>query len=111
MRGTAEKKNGLFVKFLGKAAYDFDEFLAQEQMDEKRKELKSILRLYAVPGTWDRFIHKAAKMCKQHKREAEERQRQIDQTIRYISWGLLKAISVGGFSLLYFLSKFPRGLK
>ena len=30
-------KNGLFSKFLGKAACNFDQFLALEQMDEKRK--------------------------------------------------------------------------
>ena len=64
-------KNSLFSKFLGKAACNFDQFLALEQMDEKRKELESICRLYAVPGKWDRFIQKAAKMCKQRKSEAE----------------------------------------
>jgi hypothetical protein len=43
------KKNGLFSKVMGKAADDFDEFLALEQMAEKRKELESICRLYATP--------------------------------------------------------------
>ena len=103
--------NGLFSKVMAKATGNFDEFLALEQMAEKRKALEGIGRLYAPIGTWDRFIQKAAKMCKQRKSEAEERQRQMAQTIRYISWGLLKAISVGRFSLLYFLSRFLRGLK
>ena len=105
------KKHGLFSKVLGKAADDFDEFLALEQMAEKRKELESICRLYAPIGTWDRFIEYEAKMRKQRKREAEERQRQIAQTIRYISWGLITAISLGGLSLLYFFTEFLRGLK
>ena len=39
------QKNGLFSKVMGKAADDFDEFLALEQMAEKRKELESICRL------------------------------------------------------------------
>ena len=103
--------NGLFSKVLGKAADDFDKFLALEKIAEKRKELESICRLYAPIGTRDRFIEYEAKMRKQRKRDAEERQRQIAQTIRYISWGLITAISVGRLSLLYFFTEFLRGLK
>ena len=80
-------------------------------MAEKRKELESICRLYAPISTWDRFIEYEAKMRKQRKREAEERQRQIAQTIRYISRGVITAISLGGLSLLYFFNEFLRGLK
>ena len=47
----------------------------------------------------------------QRKKEAEARQRQIAATIRYISWGLITALSIGGFSLLYFFTEFLRGLK
>ena len=104
------KKNGLFSKVMGKAADDFDEFLALEQMAEKRKELESICRLYAPVGTWDRFIEYEARMRKQRKREAEERQRQIAQTIKYISWGLITAFSLGGVAMLYFFTEFLRGL-
>ena len=96
---------------MGKAADDFDEFPALEQMAEKRRELESFYRLYAPVGIWDRLIEYEAKMRNQRKREVQERQRQIDQNIRYISWGLITAISVGGFSLLYFFTKFLRGLK
>jgi hypothetical protein len=44
-------------------------------------------------------------------KEAEARQRQIAATIRYVSWGLITAISIGGFALLYFFTEFLRGLK
>ena len=47
----------------------------------------------------------------QRKLEAEARQRQIAATIRYISWGVIAAISIGGFALLYFFTEFLRGLK
>ena len=79
------KKNGLFSKVMGKSADDFDEFLALQQISEKRKELESMCRLYAKPGTWDKFIDFEAKMRVQRKKEAEARQRQIAATIRYIS--------------------------
>ena len=96
---------------MGKAADDLDEFLALKKMAEKRKELESLCRLYAPIGTWDRFIQYEAKIRKQREREAEERQRQIAQTIQYISWGLITAISLGSLSLMYFFNEFLRGLK
>ena len=96
---------------MGKSADDFDEFLALEKISEKRKELESLCRLYAKPGTWDKFIDFEAKMRVQRKKEAEARQRQIAATIRYISWGLITALSLGGFALLYFFTEFLRGLK
>ena len=103
--------NGLFSKVMAKATGNFDKFLALEQMAEQRKELESIGRLYGPIGTWDCLIEYEAKMHKQRKREAEERQRQIAQIIRYISWGLITAISMGGLSLLYFFTEFLRGLR
>ena len=96
---------------MAKATGNFDKFLALEQMAEKLKELESIGRLYGPIGTRDRFIEYETKMRKQRKHEAEERQRQIAQTIRYSSWGLITAISVGGVSLLYFFTEFLRGLR
>ena len=105
------KKGGLFSKVMGKSADDFDEFLALQQISEKRKELERLCRLYAKPGTWDKFIDFEAKVRIQRKKEAEARQRQIAATIRYISCGLITALSIGGFALLYFFTEFLRGLK
>ena len=62
------------------SVFDFDGFLALEQMAEKRKALESFCRLHAPIGILDRFIEYEAKMRKQRKK-AEERQRQIAQTI------------------------------
>ena len=45
------KKNGPFSKVMGKRADDFDEFLALEQMAEKRRKLESCCLLYALVGT------------------------------------------------------------
>ena len=38
----------------------------------------------------------------QSKKEAEARQRQIAAAIRYVSWGMIAAISIDVFALLYF---------
>ena len=66
-------------------------------------------RLFAKPGTWDKFIDFEAKMRVQRKKEAEARQRQIAATICYISLGVIAAFSIGGFTLLYFFTEFLRG--
>ena len=104
------KKGGLFSKVMGKSADDFDEFLALEEIAEKRKELESLCRLYGKPGTWDKFIAFESKMRVQRKKEAEERQRQIANTIKYIGWGVVTLLSVGGVALLYFFTEFLRKL-
>ena len=104
------KKGGLFSKVMGKSADDFDEFLALEEISEKRKELESLCRLYGKPGTWDKFIAFESKMRVERKKAAEERQRQIAATIRYISWGVISMISLGWFALLYFFTEFLRKL-
>ena len=104
------KKGGLFSKMMGKSADDFDEFLALEEIAEKRKELESLCRLYGKPGTWDKFIAYESKMRVQRKKEAEERQRQIAMTIKYIGWCVVTLLSVGGFALLYFFTEFLRKL-
>ena len=105
------KKNGLFYKVIGKSTDDFDEFLALQKISEKRKKLESLCRFCAKPGTWCKFIDFEAKMRVQRKQEAEARQRQIAATIRYISWGLITALSIGGFALLYFFTEFLRGFE
>ena len=104
------KKGGLFSKVMGKSADDFDEFLALEEISEKRKELESLCRLYGKPGTWDKFIAFESKMRVERKKEAEARQRQIAATIRYVSWGVISMISLGGVALLYFFTEFLRKL-
>ena len=104
------KKGGLFSKVMGKSADDFDEFLALEEISEKRKELESLCRLYGKPGTWDKFIAFESKMRVERKKEAEARQRQIANTIKYIGWGVVTLLSFGGVALLYFFTEFLRKL-
>jgi hypothetical protein len=105
------KKDGLFSKIMGKSADDFDEFIALQQIQEQRKELESICRLYGKPGTWDSFLAFEAKMRVQRKKEAEKRQKQIAATIKYITWGIAVCLSVGGVVVLYFFTEFLKGIR
>jgi len=105
------KKNGLFSKVMGKSADDFDEFIALQQIQEQRKELESICRLYGKPGTWDSFLAFEAKMRVQRKKEAEGRQKQIAATIKYITWGITASLAIGGVFALYFFTEFLKGIR
>ena len=105
------KKDGLFSKVMGKSADDFDEFIALQQIQEQRKELESICRLYGKPGTWDSFLAFEAKMRVQRKKEAEERQKQIAATIKYITWGITALLGIGGIVSLYFFTEFLKGIR
>ena len=105
------KKDGLFSKVLGKSADDFDEFIALQQIQEQRKELESICRLYGKPGTWDSFLAFEAKMRVQRKKEAEQKQKQIAATIKYITWGIAASLSISGVVVLYFFTEFLKGIR
>ena len=92
----------VFSKVMGMFTDDFNEFFALQQISEKRKDWESHRCFYAKHGTWDKFIDFEVTMRIQRKKEAKAIQLQIVATIRYVSWGLITAISIGGFALLYF---------
>jgi hypothetical protein len=81
-------------------------FWRLSKYQKSARNWKASAALYAKPGTWDKFIAYESKMRVQRKQEAEARQRQIAATIRYVSWGVIAAISIGGLALLYFFTEF-----
>ena len=95
------KKNNIWTKVAGKSADDFSEFVSLNEIKNKRKELESMVRLYAS-FSWDDFIVYEAKMRKKRKEEAEEREKAIARMVSLAQWGLARLIVFGtAFSLLY----------
>ena len=47
----------------------------------------------------------------QRKKEAEERQKQIAATIKYITWGITACLAIGGIVALYFFTEFLKGIR
>jgi hypothetical protein len=105
------KSSGIFAKIMGKTGSDFDEFMALEKLAEQRKELESLCRLYAKSGTWDKFIAFESKMRVERKKEAEARQKQIAQIIKYATWGIAATLTLGGIVVLYFFTEFLKDLR
>ena len=97
------KKRDIWTKVAGKSADDFDEFIALNSIKEQRKELESMVRLYAS-FSWDDFIAYEAKMRKKRKQEAEERERAIARLVRFAQWGIAGLLAFGiMFGSLYWL--------
>ena len=99
-RGNRKKKN-IWTKVAGKSADDFEEFIALNSIKEQRKELASMVRLYAS-FSWDDFVAYEAKMRKKRKQEAEEREREIARLVGFAQWGLAGLVVFGiAFGSLY----------
>ena len=65
------KKKSVWSKLAGKNTDDFEEFISLHQIKEQRKELESMVRLYAS-FSWDDYLAFEAKMRVKRKKEAEE---------------------------------------
>ena len=62
-----KKKNNPLRAIAGGEQGDWEEFQYLEDLKAKRKELESHCRLYAPPGTWDRWQQWQAEARKQSK--------------------------------------------
>jgi len=88
------KKNNIWTKVAGKSADDFSEFVSLNEIKNQRKELESMVRLYAS-FSWDDFVAYEAKMRKQRKQEAEEREREIARLVGFAQWTIAGLLVFG----------------
>ena len=103
------KKKSIWSKLAGKNSDDFEEFISLHQIKEQRKELESMVRLYAS-FSWDDYLAFEAKMRVKRKQEAEEREKVKAKQIRYITIGLASSLSFLGFYLLFAFTNFLKEL-
>jgi hypothetical protein len=107
-RGDRKKKS-IWTKLAGKNADDFEEFISLHQIKEQRKELESMVRLYAS-FSWDDYLAFEAKMRVKRKEEAREKARIVARNLRYLTWSMATALSLLGAWLLYTMTNFLKGL-
>ena len=103
------KKKSVWSKLAGKNTDDFEEFISLHQIKEQRKELESMVRLYAS-FSWDDYLAFEAKMRVKRKKEAEERERMIARQMRYLTLGAASILSALGFYLLFAFTNFLKEL-
>ena len=73
-----KRKDNPLAKVLGKDISDWEHFQHLEDMKAKRKELEEWCRLYAAPGTWDRWVkyQADARIARKEARRRAERERE-----------------------------------
>jgi molecular chaperone GrpE (heat shock protein) len=79
-----KKKNSPLTAITGGSEGDWEEFQQLESLRAKRAELESYCRLYAPPGTWDRWQQWQAEARKQRqaaKKAAEKAREERNEAI------------------------------
>jgi hypothetical protein len=104
--GAARKKKSIFSKMTGAEQAGIDEFFKQEQLDELRKEMRSIFQIYGKPGAWERL---QAEIARQRQIQKDELERRAKVRDAIILWTALPAIVIGGAGLLYLFVMFLKG--
>jgi hypothetical protein len=99
----------VWSKIAGKNTDDFEEFISLHKIKEQRKELESMVRLYAT-FSWDDYLAFEARMRVKRKREAEEREKIIAKQKRYFGFGIASLLSALGFYLLFAFTSFLKEL-
>jgi hypothetical protein len=91
---------------------DLAEFMALEQLKQQEEELRERMVYAGRPGMWDdwvKFQAQAARRRREKKeaavREAQRRQKQLEDLAEYIAFGvgffILAGLMVGGFAMYF----------
>jgi len=105
-----KKKNNPLRSIAGGQQGDWEEFQHLENLKQKRAELESYCRLYAPPGTWDRWQQWQAEARKQRQAAKKAQQKAYEQKIEIlqITTGIvlsITAVVIGVFYLGKYLGR------
>jgi len=92
---VSRKKKNPLTAITGGAEGDWDEFQALETIREQRRELESFCRLYAAPGTWDKWITWQAEARKARRAAQKQKEKEREELVEMLMMclGCLFAIS------------------
>ena len=101
------KKNSPITAITGGSEGDWEEFQALEKIQEQRRELESWCRLYALPGTWDKWQLYQNEARKARKAAQKQKQKEREEFVEMIMMcvGCFFAIS-GGAALIFALGRY-----
>jgi len=99
-QAVQKKKSSPLTAITGGEEGMWEEFQALERIREQRKELESHIRLFGLPGQWDRWLQwqNEARKQKQAARKAAEaaRAKQIEQMQIALGVAIAVALCCGG---------------
>jgi hypothetical protein len=106
LRAKGAKKKNSFWRKIGKDSdtSDIEEFMALEQIKQKRDELESAMKLYGRAGLHSDWVRFQVQARKRRQEEAEERKRKKQQIIEMflitLLCGILGAAAIWGMWLV-----------
>lgn len=102
-----KKKASPITMITGSSEGDWEEFQHLENLRQKRQELESYCRLYAPPGTWDRWQQWQAEARKQRQaaKKAAEKAREERMELLATLVGILMAVGTI-VTAVYFLGRY-----
>lgn len=95
-----KKKNSFWRKVGGNEGSDLEEFMALEELKQKRAELESMMRLYGRGGLYNDWVRFQVEARKRRQREIEERKQKREKTIEWTI--IIGLILLGGAIAAYF---------
>ncbi|MEL0013958.1 MAG: hypothetical protein VW715_02035 [Rhodospirillales bacterium] len=107
LRARGNKKKNSFWGKIGKQAdvSDIEEFMALEQIKQKRAELESAMKLYGRAGLHSDWVRFQVEARKRRQQEAEERKRKKQQMVEvFLVTVLCAVIGLGLIWLLWMIS-------
>lgn len=96
------KKNNPLTAITGGAEGDWEEFQALEKIKEQRRELESWCRLYAAPGTWDKWITWQAEARKARRAAQKQKEKEREQLVEMLMMCMGCMFAVSGMAALVY---------
>lgn len=95
-----KKKNSFWRKVGGNEGSDLEEFMALEELKQKRAELESMMRLYGRGGLYNDWVRFQVEARKRRQREIEELKQKREKAIEWTI--IIGLILLGGAIAAYF---------
>ena len=95
-----KKKNSFWRKVGGNEGSDLEEFMALEELKQKRAELESMMRLYGRGGLYNDWVRFQVEARKRRQREIEELKQKREKAIEWTI--IIGLILLGGAIAVYF---------
>lgn len=106
-----QKKNSIFNRLLGKEdSNDIEEFMALEQIKEKKEQLREIMQIYGRAGIWNDWVKFQVEARKKRQKDREEREEFISNVVRYVMMAILIAVITGGLALVVYVAFYLKGI-
>ena len=96
------KKNSPITAITGGSEGDWEEFQALEKIQEQRRELESWCRLYANPGTWDKWQFFQAEARKARKAAQKQKEKEREELVEMMMMCLGCLFAISGVAALIF---------